>query len=202
MFQQKSLPVQSNASHILDGSSSSSEEIIQQQNVQIMRPAAIHPILGYPHKPIPSFPSTKSYPLGNFHLKEGLLERPSPHHDQIVPRTLRTPTEKNQNISIPQAQTTGHRQCNCKRSNCLKLYCECFASGEYCGNCNCSGCYNNMENESSRAAAIKSILERNPTAFRPKIASTWALPTSPTFQENEAPMSSKHNKVFLTKRKK
>ena len=24
------------------------------------------------------------------------------------------------------------RQCNCKRSSCLKLYCECFASGVYC----------------------------------------------------------------------
>jgi hypothetical protein len=37
------------------------------------------------------------------------------------------------------------RQCNCKRSSCLKLYCECFASGVYCDmtGCNCNGCFNN-----------------------------------------------------------
>jgi hypothetical protein len=37
------------------------------------------------------------------------------------------------------------RQCNCKRSGCLKLYCECFASGVYCDSdyCNCSTCFNN-----------------------------------------------------------
>jgi hypothetical protein len=25
------------------------------------------------------------------------------------------------------------RVCNCKRSKCLKLYCDCFSSGEHCG---------------------------------------------------------------------
>lgn len=24
------------------------------------------------------------------------------------------------------------KHCNCKNSRCLKLYCECFASGRYC----------------------------------------------------------------------
>ena len=62
------------------------------------------------------------------------------------------------------------RQCNCKNSRCLKLYCECFASGEYCDGCNCQGCCNNIENASERNAAIEATLERNPAAFRPKIA--------------------------------
>lgn len=26
------------------------------------------------------------------------------------------------------------KQCNCKKTKCLKLYCDCFASGELCGN--------------------------------------------------------------------
>ncbi|CAN0900124.1 Protein tesmin/TSO1-like CXC 5 [Linum grandiflorum] len=64
------------------------------------------------------------------------------------------------------------KQCNCKHSQCLKLYCECFASGTYCDGCNCTGCFNNAENESSRREAIKVTLERNPNAFRPKIASS------------------------------
>mmetsp|Transcript_14869 Transcript_14869/g.27494 ORF Transcript_14869/g.27494 Transcript_14869/m.27494 type:complete len:135 (-) Transcript_14869:2526-2930(-) len=62
------------------------------------------------------------------------------------------------------------KQCNCRHSRCLKLYCECFASGEYCVKCNCVGCYNNAQNEVYRKEAIQSILERNPSAFRPKIA--------------------------------
>jgi hypothetical protein len=33
--------------------------------------------------------------------------------------------------------------CNCKKSRCLKLYCECFAKQDYCGVwCRCEGCYN------------------------------------------------------------
>lgn len=64
------------------------------------------------------------------------------------------------------------KQCNCKNSRCLKLYCECFASGKYCDNCNCVNCLNNRENEGVRQAAVEAILERNPNAFRPKIQGT------------------------------
>lgn len=71
------------------------------------------------------------------------------------------------------------KNCNCKNSRCLKLYCECFSSGEYCKNCNCNGCCNNIENESIRKKTIAEVLERNPNAFRPKIAPTVAPPASP-----------------------
>ncbi|MCO5557968.1 hypothetical protein L7F22_011542 [Adiantum nelumboides] len=64
------------------------------------------------------------------------------------------------------------KQCNCKNSRCLKLYCECFASGTYCDGCNCLNCCNNVENESFRKEAVEATLERNPNAFRPKIASS------------------------------
>ncbi|KAJ0248544.1 AB hydrolase-1 domain-containing protein [Hirschfeldia incana] len=62
------------------------------------------------------------------------------------------------------------KHCNCKNSKCLKLYCECFASGSYCNGCNCLDCHNTLEKETSRQEAIKAILERNPDAFKPKIA--------------------------------
>jgi hypothetical protein len=64
----------------------------------------------------------------------------------------------------------GKKQCNCKNSQCLKLYCECFASGRYCDGCNCQNCCNNRTNEDKRQSAIEAILDRNPNAFRPKIA--------------------------------
>ena len=34
--------------------------------------------------------------------------------------------------AAPRARAAAHRGCNCKNSRCLKLYCECFASGKYC----------------------------------------------------------------------
>lgn len=51
-------------------------------------------------------------------------------------------------------------QCNCRNSRCLKLYCECFASGQYCFGCNCQGCHNNPENNEKRVKAIETTLER------------------------------------------
>ncbi|XP_071525010.1 protein lin-54 homolog isoform X3 [Panulirus ornatus] len=61
------------------------------------------------------------------------------------------------------------KPCNCTKSQCLKLYCDCFANGEFCNNCNCANCFNNLAHEEDRQKAIKACLERNPQAFRPKI---------------------------------
>lgn len=61
------------------------------------------------------------------------------------------------------------KPCNCTRSQCLKLYCECFANGEFCYQCNCNNCFNNIEHEEERQQSIKSCLDRNPAAFQPKI---------------------------------
>ncbi|KAK2404794.1 protein tesmin/TSO1 CXC [Trifolium repens] len=40
------------------------------------------------------------------------------------------------------------RSCKCKKSRCLKNYCECFAAGVYCtGPCSCQDCSNKGDNE-------------------------------------------------------
>lgn len=62
------------------------------------------------------------------------------------------------------------KKCNCKNSKCLKLYCECFASGRYCDGCHCRDCHNNKDHEEVRQEAVVGVLERNPNAFRPKVA--------------------------------
>uniref|UniRef100_G3PSX8 Lin-54 DREAM MuvB core complex component n=1 Tax=Gasterosteus aculeatus aculeatus TaxID=481459 RepID=G3PSX8_GASAC len=69
------------------------------------------------------------------------------------------------------AETTSRprKPCNCTKSQCLKLYCDCFANGEFCNNCNCNNCFNNLEHETERLKAIKTCLDRNPEAFKPKI---------------------------------
>lgn len=55
--------------------------------------------------------------------------------------------------------------CNCLKSKCLKLYCECLAAGQQCINCNCVGCNNNDQYGAKRAEAISVITARNPAAF-------------------------------------
>lgn len=63
------------------------------------------------------------------------------------------------------------KQCNCKRSNCLKLYCDCFQCGIHCSSiCNCRGC-ENVAGNTNRAQAILVALDRRPNAFRPRILS-------------------------------
>ncbi|XP_071698357.1 protein tesmin/TSO1-like CXC 6 [Rutidosis leptorrhynchoides] len=91
------------------------------------------------------------------------------------PRPIKTESPKprpRQNVEIKDGTPKKQKQCNCKHSRCLKLYCECFASGIYCDGCNCVNCYNNVENEPARRDAVETTLERNPNAFRPKIASS------------------------------
>lgn len=69
----------------------------------------------------------------------------------------------------PRPKLEHHKPCNCKNSWCLKLYCECFAAGRHCADCHCTNCFNNLEHNEERKAAVEAVLSRNPDAFRPKI---------------------------------
>ncbi|XP_010511666.1 PREDICTED: protein tesmin/TSO1-like CXC 3 isoform X1 [Camelina sativa] len=62
------------------------------------------------------------------------------------------------------------KRCNCKKSKCLKLYCECFAAGVYCIEpCSCIDCFNKPIHEDVVLATRKQIESRNPLAFAPKV---------------------------------
>ena len=60
--------------------------------------------------------------------------------------------------------------CNCKKSKCLKLYCECFAAERYCDGCNCNDCRNTKAYEDLRAKAMKDTRAKNPMAFKPRFS--------------------------------
>lgn len=62
--------------------------------------------------------------------------------------------------------------CTCKNSKCLKLYCVCFAANMMCTeDCSCRNCHNNGMFPEQKKAAVEAILERNPSAFQPKVSS-------------------------------
>jgi hypothetical protein len=86
-------------------------------------------------------------------------------------------TEKK--VASPKKQSPPHHHnpsvdeedcCNCKKSKCLKLYCQCFRAGKYCKReCLCVECRNLKEYENQRLKAVLRISARNPLAFKPRV---------------------------------
>lgn len=63
--------------------------------------------------------------------------------------------------------------CTCKKTKCLKLYCECFANGGVCGpKCKCLDCHNKAELQDLRELIMQETLEKNPLAFTSKYKKT------------------------------
>lgn len=60
--------------------------------------------------------------------------------------------------------------CNCKKSRCLKLYCECFAAERFCQGCNCVDCGNTPESGEVREKAIKDTRAKNSKAFQTRFS--------------------------------
>uniref|UniRef100_A0A1D1ZXM9 CRC domain-containing protein n=2 Tax=Auxenochlorella protothecoides TaxID=3075 RepID=A0A1D1ZXM9_AUXPR len=66
--------------------------------------------------------------------------------------------------------TLAAKRCSCKRSQCLKMYCDCFAAGGFCGpGCGCLGCSNSADAVDAVQEARSAVLAKDPTAFRAKV---------------------------------
>lgn len=73
--------------------------------------------------------------------------------------------------SIPGMAEDEPVRCKCRKSKCLKLYCECFKAKGYCGDdCSCVGCSNKPGLDEEISKARETILSRNPHAFSEKIS--------------------------------
>ncbi|XP_072985894.1 uncharacterized protein [Typha latifolia] len=93
------------------------------------------------------------------------------------------------------SEDEGHKRCNCKRSKCLKLYCDCFAAGQFCSEaCACQDCSNRTEYEDAVREARQQIESRNPLAFAPKVV----LRSQPNQDNDEnkgvTPTSARHKR--------
>lgn len=76
------------------------------------------------------------------------------------------PNEDNANVVLEKPPQKP-RTCRCSKSNCLKLYCDCFSLGEVCGGgCSCQNCFNNERFPDERTEAANTILKRNAKAFK------------------------------------
>ncbi|KAL1548625.1 protein tesmin/TSO1-like CXC 2 [Salvia divinorum] len=97
------------------------------------------------------------------------------------------------------AEQTGEgescKRCNCKRSKCLKLYCECFAAGVYCVEpCACIDCFNKPIHEDTVLATRKQIESRNPLAFAPKVIRGSDSPSEIRDNSSKTPASARHKR--------
>ncbi|KAK2647077.1 hypothetical protein Ddye_022272 [Dipteronia dyeriana] len=83
---------------------------------------------------------------------------------------LNSPKKKRRRMELAGESESACKRCNCKKSKCLKLYCECFAAGVYCIEpCSCQDCFNKPIHEDTVLATRKQIESRNPLAFAPKV---------------------------------
>lgn len=80
-----------------------------------------------------------------------------------------TSRSNDENSSSEKDDASLNLGCTCKKSKCLKLYCQCFASKSICvATCRCLSCKNLPKYDLERKEAIHSILMRNPNAFETK----------------------------------
>ncbi|CAM0882592.1 unnamed protein product [Alopecurus aequalis] len=160
---------------------------LQPRGLQMMRP---HQLL---HVPIPRPTVAMTMPVPVPQVRPA-QPQPAPRPPVAVPLKPESPKPRVRPYDGKDATPTKKKCCNCRNSKCLKLYCECFASGIYCGGCNCVNCFNNVENEAARREAIDATLERNPDAFRPKIGSSPHTNRNNMEVAGDLPLVGKHNK--------
>ncbi|KAI0501215.1 hypothetical protein KFK09_016158 [Dendrobium nobile] len=121
-------------------------------------------------------------------------------HENFVDLNLKTEAELNNGVPLGcktenSGENEGCRRCNCKKSKCLKLYCECFAAGVYCVEpCSCQGCLNKPVHEETVLTTRKQIESRNPLAFAPKVIRTSEHDQEMGEESNKTPASARHKR--------
>lgn len=176
-----------------------------------------HEPLASERKPISmsrSIPSSNSMSLGqtplNKSLTPDLLERDLVRFDSEVQATEDasqtsefgvseefnhgSPKRKRRR-SEQAAENEACKRCNCKKSKCLKLYCECFAAGLYCVEpCSCQDCFNKPVHEDTVLQTRKQIESRNPLAFAPKVIRSSDYVPEFGDESNKTPASARHKR--------
>lgn len=105
-----------------------------------------------------------------------------------------SPKKKKRRLEIA-GENEACKRCNCKKSKCLKLYCECFAAGVYCIEpCSCQDCFNKPLHEDTVLATRKQIETRNPLAFAPKVIRNSDSVPDIGEESSQTPASARHKR--------
>ena len=104
-------------------------------------------------------------------IAQGAVEHQKIDESKTIPAKIQENSPKIVEKSISLDNTI--KVCQCSRTKCLKMYCECFANGKVCGeDCGCTDCSNLDQNEQARHEARMEIIKRNPRAFEKKLIAT------------------------------
>ncbi|KAI4342727.1 hypothetical protein MLD38_027314 [Melastoma candidum] len=136
--------------------------------------------------------------------KEGLLlvEDDSPAYgnfngEELNESSLQRKRHKGENSG----EKGACKRCNCKKSKCLKLYCECFAAGVFCTDpCTCQQCLNKPIHCNIVIETRKQIESRNPIAFAPKVIRDSSSQDDNEVESSKTPTSARHKKGCNCKR--
>eukprot|EP00980_Cylindrotheca_fusiformis_P001958 scaffold443_cov125-Cylindrotheca_fusiformis.AAC.7 len=136
------------------------------------------PFPGQPYPPPPPPGDMHHHPTGPYRYSDSSLRREAVSRlSTMDPYALEL--DGREGATSPSQIESSHREevttmgCTCKKTKCLKLYCQCFAVKIYCGgNCRCMVCKNVQKFDKERKEAIRNILARNPTAFDTKFKKT------------------------------
>ncbi|XP_020210103.1 protein tesmin/TSO1-like CXC 3 isoform X2 [Cajanus cajan] len=105
-----------------------------------------------------------------------------------------SPKKKRRKLE-PAGEGESCKRCNCKKSKCLKLYCECFAAGVYCIEpCACRDCFNKPIHVDTVLQTRQQIESRNPLAFAPKVIRSSDSVPEIGDDPNKTPASARHKR--------
>ncbi|CAN4091280.1 unnamed protein product [Withania somnifera] len=124
-------------------------------------------------------------------LMEDVCQAPEYVNNEELNQT--SPKKKRRRLESGEGEAC--KRCNCKKSKCLKLYCECFAAGVYCVEpCACQDCFNKPIHEDTVLATRKQIESRNPLAFAPKVIRSADSLSETGDDSSKTPASARHKR--------
>lgn len=109
------------------------------------------------------------YPVSTPLADSSAQRKPQPLVTATPSRTISSEITIQSKITKKSENEEERKTCHCKRSQCLKLYCDCFAAKLFCDGCKCIGCKNTEANRDIRDKAVQDTISKNSMAFKPRV---------------------------------